>query len=242
MHPVLCKIGLLTLYSYGLMVSLGFLAGIGSALVLAGKKMQDRILDLAFFVLIFSIVGARIFYVIEFWRDFTGNPLSALFIWEGGLVFYGGMTFGIATIYFYSRFTKISPLKLLDIITPGVALGYAFGRIGCFLRGCCYGAETDLPWAVHFPDISGTRHPTQIYASLSGLLIFIVLLLIFRKKKFDGQVFSAGLMLYSVYRFLIEFIRVNPQYLLGLSEAQLGSAVVFLIGAVIYWGSRRKKV
>ena len=243
MHPILLKIGSFTLYSYGLMVALGFLAGIFSALVLAGKAKisQERILDLAFIVLISAIVGARVFYVLEFWRDYTTNPLAVFFIWEGGLVFFGGLLFGIGAIILYAWYAKISFWKLIDVCVPGTMLGYAFGRIGCFLRGCCYGSETDLPWAVRFPDACGLRHPTQIYASLTGLLIFLILLLVFNRKKFDGQVFAVGLVLYGIYRFLIEFIRVNPRYLFGLSEAQLGSVVIFFVGGITYLILSRKK-
>ncbi len=242
MHPILLKLGPLTVYSYGMMVALAFLAGIFLSTYLAKKNgiIPERIFDLAIIVLVSSIIGARAFYVLEFWTDFTANPISAFYITEGGMVFFGGVAFAIIAILIWSRINKIPALKLLDAIAPATALGYAIGRIGCFLRGCCYGVETGLPWGVKFPDVCGVRHPTQIYASLAGLLIMAILIFMFSKKKFDGQIFSSGLMLYSIYRFLIEFIRVNQKYLFTLSEAQWGSIMIFLIGAGLYYYFRKK--
>jgi len=230
MRPVLLKIGPFTIFSYGFMVALAFLSGIYLAAWLGKREniKPDKIFDLAIYVLLSSIIGARIFYVIEFWRDFVSNPISVFYIWQGGLVFYGGLIFAIAAIYIYAKISDIQILKLFDVITPATALGYAIGRIGCFLNGCCYGTETNLLWAVRFPSAAGLRHPTQIYASIAGLLICGLLLYLFKIKRFDGQIFTSGLMLYSVYRFLIEFIRVNPRYLFGLSEAQWGSVLIFL--------------
>jgi len=241
MHPILLKLGPLTIYSYGLLVALGFLAGIGLAVWLAKKEgiPTEQILDLAVYVLLASIIGARLFYVIEFWRDFAGNPISVFYIWQGGLVFFGGLLFVILAVIAYARFFKVPLFKVLDVIAPAAALGYALGRIGCFLNGCCYGIETNLPWAVKFPALSGLRHPTQLYASLSGLLILGLLLFIFYRKKFDGQVFSLGLIFYAVYRFAIEFIRTNPRYLLGLTAAQWGSILILLIAASLYYKLNR---
>jgi len=243
MHPVLLKIGAFTVFSYGFMVALAFLSGIFLAAWLAKRENipSERIFDLALYVLLSSIIGARIFYVIEFRRDYITNPISALFIWQGGLVFYGGLLFAIAAIFIYAKISNIPVFKLLDIITPATAIGYAIGRIGCFLNGCCYGIETCVPWAVKFPNIAGLRHPTQIYASAAGLLICGLLLFLFGKKRFAGQIFTIGLILYSVYRFLIEFIRVNPKYLMGLSEAQWGSALIFAVALVIYFKLSKKK-
>ncbi|HTY13782.1 MAG TPA: prolipoprotein diacylglyceryl transferase [Candidatus Omnitrophota bacterium] len=242
MHPILFKLGPFTVYSYGFMIALAFLAGIALASYLAKRDGidPDKIFDLAVWVLVSSIIGARVFYVLEFIGDFAKDPLSALYLWQGGMVFFGGVAFAIIAVAIWSRVNKINVLKLLDAIAPATALGYAIGRIGCFLRGCCYGTETSLPWGVQFPDACGVRHPTQIYSSLSGLLMMALLLLVLSKRKFDGQVFSAGLMLYSVYRFLIEFIRTNPKYLFSLSEGQWGSVLIFICGAGLYYYFRKQ--
>jgi len=250
MHPILLKLGPLTLYSWGAMVTLGFLAGILCVLWLAKREglARDNILDLAFFVLLGSIIGARLFYVIQFWRDFQDNLWRIFAVQEGGLVFYGGFLGAIAVIAAYVYLKKLDLWKLLDVIAPGVALGYAIGRIGCFLNGCCYGIPTQLPWGITFPPGSlanyefGARplHPTQLYASIAGLLIFAILMLIRRYKKFDGFIALLGIILYSSYRFAIEFIRINPTYFGHLTGAQIIAAGLFIIALLILLYRARK--
>lgn len=244
MYPVLLKLGPLTLYSYGLMVALGFLAGILLAAYLARRTglKPEIMLDIAPFVLVGAIVGARIFYVIEFWREFQGNPLEIFMLWRGGLVFYGGLLFAILGLLWAAKLFKLNFWKIMDILAPSTALGYALGRIGCFLNGCCYGIEAQLPWAVTFPKLIGARHPTQLYASLAGLLICALLLLVlFKFKKFDGQVLIFGLGLYAIYRFLIEFIRTNPKYWLNLTEAQWLSILLVILAGGLYIKLYRRK-
>lgn len=236
MLPVLFKLGPLTVNSYGVMIALGFLSGILLAIYLAKREKisPEMMMDLALFVMVFSIIGARIFYVIEFWPEYLYRPLAVLFVWEGGLVFYGGLLGAVLTVLIFSRLNKLPVLKLLDLITPATALGYAIGRIGCFLRGCCYGVECKLPWAVKFPEVVGLRHPTQLYALLSWLILFGVLWFLLTKRKFDGQIFALGLILYSVYRFLIEFVRTNPQYF-HLTAAQWGSLLLLIGAGILYF-------
>lgn len=241
MHPLLFKIGPLSFYSYGLMVALGFLFGIILAYFLAKKVNIDpeKVFDVGLFVLLGSIIGARIFYIIFYFKNLS-NPWELFMVWNGGLVFDGGMIFGILAIYLACRFWKISFLDMLDVAAPATVFGYAFGRIGCFLNGCCYGVECTLPWAVVFPNIPGLRHPTQIYASLAGLLILAILLHFFYRRKFAGQVFSLGIVLYGIYRFSIEFIRVNPKVILNLTEAQLVS-ILLVISGITFYGILLKK-
>ena len=177
MHPVMLQIGALTIYSWGVMVALGFSAGIALGIFLgirSGIKYDDLI-DIALFTLLSSLFGARLFYVIGFWDSFKSNPLSTLYLWEGGMVFYGGLIFAIIAIAILSKRKNIPLLRILDLASPASAIGYAIGRIGCLLRGCCYGNECSYPWAMHFPDISGLRHPTQLYSSLAGIIILFVL-------------------------------------------------------------------
>lgn len=243
MYPVLLKLGPLTLYSYGLMVALGFLSGIILAAYLAKRSgiKPELILDIAPFILLGSLIGARLFYVIEFWPEFRGNPLEIFTIWKGGLVFYGGLLFAILGLLLAVNIFKLNFWRTMDILAPATALGYAIGRIGCFLNGCCYGIATKVPWAVKFPTETVLRHPTQIYASLSGLLICGILLLFFFKyRKFDGLMLVWGLWLYGIYRFLIEFLRVNPKYLFNLTGAQWLSFLLIFLAAVLYFKLRRR--
>ncbi|MBU0573980.1 MAG: prolipoprotein diacylglyceryl transferase [Candidatus Margulisbacteria bacterium] len=235
MYPILLNIGPVTIYSYGLMIALAFAAGILIAIKAAKREgvSTEAVLDITLAVIISAIVGARIFYIIEFWRDFSVDPLSMFMVWHGGLVFYGGLLFAIVAVIIASRIKNILLWKTLDIAAPAAALGYAIGRIGCFLNGCCYGVICDLPWAVKFPELLGRRHPTQIYASICGLLIFAVLMYLGKRKMFNGQVFLAGVFLYSIYRFNIEFIRVNMKYA-GLSGSQWVSILMFVFSIVTY--------
>ncbi|MFH2033386.1 MAG: prolipoprotein diacylglyceryl transferase [Candidatus Margulisiibacteriota bacterium] len=235
MYPILLNLGPVTIYSYGLMIALAFVAGIFVAIKAAKREgvSTEAVLDITLAVIISAIVGARIFYIIEFWRDFSVDPLSMFMVWHGGLVFYGGLLFAIVAVIIASRIKNILLWKTLDIAAPAAALGYAIGRIGCFLNGCCYGVICDLPWAVKFPELLGRRHPTQIYASICGLLIFAVLMYLGKRKMFNGQVFLAGVFLYSIYRFNIEFIRVNMKYA-GLSGSQWVSILMFVFSIVTY--------
>jgi len=234
-HPILLKIGSMTIYSYGFMLALGFLASIILACFLARKISikPENILDVAMFVFIGAIIGARTFYVIFFWYEIR-NPWEAFMIWNGGLIFYGGLVFGLLGLIWACKIFKISVMDMLDIATPATFLGYAIGRIGCFLNGCCYGVKCSLPWAVEFPHLLELRHPTQIYASISGFIIMGILLFLFYRRKFQGQIFALGIIFYPSYRFLIDFIRDNTRYLFGLTNAQIGSIFIIIFGLILY--------
>lgn len=243
MLPILLKFGALEIRSYGFFVALGFLAGILITLIYAGREKISRqaILDLAIYTIISSIAGARLFYVIGQWDFYRANPLEIIMVQNGGLVFLGGLLLALATVYFYARAKKVPLLNLLDAITPGTTLGYAIGRIGCFLNGCCFGLPTKLPWGVIFPKGSLAEaycpdlplHPTQLYSSLAMLLAFLALVWLYRKKKFDGQIIFLGLIFYSVYRFLVEFFRYSPVRWLHLTPSQWVVIPLFIFGV---WG------
>ncbi|MFC1496576.1 prolipoprotein diacylglyceryl transferase [Candidatus Margulisiibacteriota bacterium] len=220
MHPDLITIGTFTIHSYGVMVALAFAVGIMVSLWIGRKEglKPEKILDAVLLVMVSSVLGARLFYIIEF-RNNYASFIDITKIWEGGLVFYGGLIFAALALVWWSRRNGFSFLKILDIAAFPATLGYAIGRIGCFLNGCCYGID---------------GHPTQIYASLSGLTIFMILLALRKNKKFKGQLFSIGLILYSIYRFLNEFLRVNPKYILGMSEAQIISIIALIFGVILY--------
>ena len=248
MHPILFRAGGISFYSFGLMVALAYLFIIWISLAFAKREgiKAETILDLSIYVLFASILGARLFYVIGQWDLYKENLLEIIMIQRGGLVFLGGLIFGLAAFIIYARIKRLSLLKLLDVASPGVVLGYAIGRIGCFLNGCCFGLPTHLPWGVIFPPGALAHfyfdgqplHPTQLYSSLSMLLAFFVLLIIYRYKKFEGQVFYWALIFYSVYRFTVEFLRYSPIHFWGLTPSQLVVIVFFAIGL---WGLTHKK-
>jgi phosphatidylglycerol:prolipoprotein diacylglycerol transferase len=183
------------------------------------------------------------------------------FLRSGG-VYYGGFLGGFAALAILIRFYKLPFWKVADAFAPGVALGQAFGRQGCFSAGCCWGKPTTLPWGVHFtalgheytgvpmygPDGSDLYlHPTQLYESFFMLLVFAFLFYLHRKKKFSGQVLIAYAIIYSIFRFFIEFIRDDPRgdlfgltSMTGLSTSQLISLIV-AAGAIVFMFVRLRK-
>jgi len=250
MHSILFKIGPLAVHSYGLMVVLGFLAA-GIWVSRAGRRdgfQAEMVFDLMLYIMLGGVVLARLVYVFLDWRSYVSNPASIFKVWEGGLSYHGGVIGGIAAAVWYTRRNSIPFWKLADVVAPGAALGYAFARIGCFLNGCCYGIPTDLPWACRFqdPPMSGhltpPSHPTQIYAALINGGIFFLLIALWKRKRYDGQTFCQYLIAYSIYRFLIEFLRkgVTARVLaLGLTEAQWVS--ILLIPLILYIMHRLKR-
>src|SRR5687768_546020 len=170
MLPTLFHIGPFTLYSFGLLVILGFLAGtaLGGKLARERGLPGDAFLDGAIFILFAGIAGARLLYVALNWKTFSGQLANVGALWQGGMSFHGGVIAAVAAGVLYMRHRKIPLLAMSDAAAPGIALGYTIGRIGCFLNGCCYGTPTDLPWGVVFPhaEVPVACHPTQLYATL----------------------------------------------------------------------------
>jgi len=216
-HPILFHIGSLPIRSYGLMVALAFAGAIWLARRRAPARNvdPDAIIDLAFFVIIASIIGARITYVIVHWENYAGDPLRAFRIWDGGLALYGGMVLGMLCGLWFFRKRGIRPWVGADITAPSLALGIGIGRIGCFLNGCCFGRHCELPWAVTFPGVSGAGawfpdvplHPTQLYESAAAFAVMAILLLLDRKRRFPGFLLWTFMLLLSIYRFLIDPLR-----------------------------------
>ncbi len=215
MHPDLFEIpflGGLTVHTYGVLLAVGFLAGATFCVHQARRYGENpqRLLDLSFYILISAILGSRLYYVLIEWDYYARYPLQILNFTRGGLVFYGGAIGAILTSIFFMRRWKMPVWRTCDLMAPAVPLGIVFGRRGCFAAGCCYGRPTEVAWAVVFnnPDTIAIRgipiHPTQIYASLDGLVLFVALVLFQRYKRFHGQVFSAFLIGYAFLRYAIE--------------------------------------
>jgi phosphatidylglycerol---prolipoprotein diacylglyceryl transferase len=250
MHSILFRIGPFPVYSYGFMLMLAFLAATAVAVRLGKQRgiQPEYIFDLTAAILVSAIIGARLLYVALQWSYFRDHPDHIVRLWEGGLSFHGGLVGGLLAGIVYCRRRGLSFLRMGDVVAPGVALGYAIGRVGCFLNGCCYGGPTDLPWACRFhdPPITGPltppSHPTQIYASIINLGVFYLLLRIFRRQRVTGQVLWSYIVFYAVYRFGIEFLRagVTAQVAAaGLTQAQWASIGMLLAGgAVLFWLSR----
>lgn len=241
------------------MMAVAFLAGLWTA---SRRGLRDgvepeKILDLGPWLIVGAIIGARMLHVATYWREeFAGKPISEIFmIQHGGLVYYGGLIGAALSCMIYVRWKKLSLWKVADIVAPSIALGYVFGRIGCLLNGCCYGRPCDLPWAIHFPPGHETYpqgvHPTQIYDSLLNLVTYAGLAWLYRRKKFDGQVFAAYLVCYSITRSIVESFRGDYTAIHihdGFTPAQMISVATFAAGVALilllprYVSKRRLKV
>lgn len=239
--PVLLSVGPFQIRYYGLFYVIGFLAAYFMINHLAKRKelplSKDDIADLIIYILLGTIFGARIFYILFYNLPFyLANPLEFLAVWHGGLSFHGGLIGASLAGFYFCRKKKISFYDLADIAVIPLALGLALGRIGNFINGELYGRITNLPWAVKFPDAEGFRHPSQLYASLKNLLIFFALWVIKDKKWPKGFMFWLFIVMYSALRFTVEFFREpDPQlgFVLGfLSMGQVLSIIMFSIGVI----------
>lgn len=237
MHPILFKFGPVTVRSYGVMIVLGILAGlIWTKREFAKKKLPDDLLyDLLIAVIALGVVGARLLYVALNWETYRTNLIAIPMIWaDGGLSFHGAVAGGILAGFWLARRYKISFWKVADAVAPALALGHFFGRIGCFLNGCCYGIPTTMPWGVKFHNLAlGIEtlpsHPTQLYEAAGLLVLFFLLSKLSKQPPYEGAVFIWWLIFYSVLRFTVEYWRAGATANLvhGLTEAQWLSLVLF---------------
>jgi phosphatidylglycerol:prolipoprotein diacylglycerol transferase len=254
MYPILFSIGKITIYSYGFFYALALFMSVTylSSLLKKSKERifsQDEFYSLCIYIIIVEVIGARLFFILSNLQDFSSNFLDIFKLWQGGLVYYGGLIFASIFLLVYIKIKEISMLKLGDFFAPALALGHAIGRIGCFLAGCCYGKETNVPWAVVFTDKNSSAvigvhlHPTQLYESFGNFLIFIFLYFYSKKNPRKGQVTAAYFISYAILRFIIEFFRNDParglQYF-GLSISQIVSICLFIIGVFIVCNNKKK--
>lgn len=260
MHPILFEIpffGGITIYSYGVLVALGFLAGMFWVRHEAKHlgENPDLAVDLVFYVILAALIGSRVAYVLVSERaNFLQDPISIFRIWEGGLVFYGGLLGAIAvTLWFTRRYNK-SFLLYADMFVPGVAIGHAIGRLGCLMAGCCYGRPVTHEhwWTITFPThLHGFAptgvplYPTQLMESLAEICIFLLLVLLRRWKSFQGEIFCYYLFVYGTIRSIIEIYRgdVIRGYVIEnvISTSQAISLCMFVLAGVIWFVQTRKK-
>ena len=249
--------GGIKIFGYGTMLFLAFLASTNLAGRRARREKLDPevIYDLALMVFLGGLIGARTFYVIQYWGDKVHTLKDAFKIWEGGIVLYGSIIGGTIAFFGY-RLLRPFPLRpFLDVVAPALALGIAIGRFGCYLNGCCFGDVCNLPWAVKFPEpsppwaahhaahlISGDArfslpvHPTQLYSVVDGLLIMSLLLAYFPLRKRDGQVMALLMMTYPITRLLIEYLRSDELvFFAGMTISQNISIVLLACGALFWY-------
>jgi len=226
MHPIFFHIGGLEIAAYGIFTAAGYAA----AIIYLKRSMRGAgILDNNFWDFVLSlfigaVLGGKILYVAVF-HDSLGTGffkviLNAVLSFRYGFVFYGGFIGAVAASWYFVRKHKMNFLRVTEIMMPSLALGHFFGRLGCFSAGCCWGRACDLPWAVTFTDVYSARavgtpmdtplHPSQLYESFAAFLIFLALLWLAPRKRFQGQVTLAYVALYSAVRFGLEFLRGDP--------------------------------
>jgi len=258
MYPELFRIGGFPVNTYGVLLALAFIAAlfVSSRLGARDGLPRERVFDLGLWMLLGGLIGSKLLLMLaepEYGADWR-NLLSIDFLRSGG-VWYGGFLGGFLTGVLLIRRYRLSFWKVLDAFAPGVAIGQAVGRQGCFAAGCCWGRPTDVPWGVEFSEaghrITGVPlgvhlHPTQLYESAAALLIFLFLYWLHRRKRFDGQIIAAYAVLYGLTRFTIEFFRDDPRgdilgltTLTGLSTSQLISLLV-VAGGVAFLLVRRR--
>jgi phosphatidylglycerol:prolipoprotein diacylglycerol transferase len=242
----------LVIHWYGILLAVGFMAGVWTAgrRGLSAGLNPGVLSDLAMWLLAGGVLGARVLHVVTYWEsDFAGKPFIEVFaIWKGGLVFYGGLIGAAVAGTAFALWKKLPWFKTADALAPSIALGSLFGRLGCLMTGCCYGAKCDLPWAIRFPSEHETQgvpvHPTQLYDSFANLLLYLGLAWLYRRKKFDGQVFAVFLIGYAVLRSTVEMFRGDyGEHRVGaITPAQIVSVVILAAGVVLLVVLRRKQV
>jgi phosphatidylglycerol:prolipoprotein diacylglycerol transferase len=230
MLPEIFRIGNITIYSYGLMLVLAFFACSYLATLQAKKEQMDgeQIFNLLFWIFIFGIIGSRVFYVLNNLVFYLHHPLEIIMLQHGGMAWFGGLIFGSTSAVLIIRKHKMNLLKTLDLLAPFIALGQAIGRIGCLLNGCCFGRESEF--GIYFKVFDQVLIPTQMYSSLLLLLIYIILRIRQEHKHLPGEILCGYLFLYSLKRFLVEFLRNDsPRIFYGLTLFQILCLVMFFI-------------
>lgn len=245
MFPTLFEIFGVPVHAYGVFFALSYLAAF-LFLRSAGAG------DLAFWGLISGLVGARLFYVFLHPQDFRSDPAMLFRIWNGGLVFYGGLIGAGLTLFFWSRAHSKDWRSTLDIAAVAIAGAQSIGRVGCFFSGCCHGSVCDLPWAVRLhsdlvaENLRGIGiHPVQLYEAGSLIILTLFLWRIYKRSQHKGTVSAAYLCGYSLIRFITEFFRGDIGRGLwwnGLaSTSQIVSVAMFLGGLILYFTSRAQR-
>lgn len=238
MYNEILTIGSITIHGYGLMIGLGVMA----ALLLGDYRSKkfglngEHIYGMTFSAVILGFVAARILFIITEWENFLQNPMQ--YLAGAGFVVYGGIIGGAITIYGFCKIKKIDVLSYLDLMIPSVALAQGFGRIGCFLAGCCYGRETDSWLGVVFTNSDFAPNgvkvlPTQLFMAFGDLLIMAVLLWYAAKRPMRGRTSMLYLMLYSVGRFAVEFLRNDDRGTIGMLSTSQFIAVFTLMAGLI---------
>ena len=243
MHPVLFRIGSFPIALYGVMIAVGMIIAVFLVLRLARRVgiKDEAVIDIVFYSVIAGMIGARILYIIVNFEDFVNHPLFYIFNRQGFVLW--GAILGASPVVYYMIKKKGLALNIsLDLAAVGLILAQAFGRIGCFFNGCCYGIEAPagFPLGLALPH-DALRHPAQLYSASLLFAIFVILRVWQDKKRFDGEIFLGYCMLYSVKRFSVEFLRGdNPRILLGLTLSQVISVFLLAVALLLFISRYRR--
>lgn len=266
MHPELFSLGPISIKTYGAFMALGFYCAwqVLSWLCRKTDRAVDPVSNLLILMMVSGIVGSRIAYVIEHWqKEFAANPMSVIRVDQGGLMFYGGLILAVFVFVVWCMVKKEKIVPLADLFVTVIPLGHAFGRIGCFFFGCCYGKVSDAPYAVVFPRGSPAWHeqvsngiisstasgslpvlPTQLFEAVAVFALFVLLFSLYRKFAANRPGFVTGVYLtgYAVIRFGLEFLRGDPRAAFGgLSIGQTISSFILISGLIFITIAFRQK-
>jgi phosphatidylglycerol:prolipoprotein diacylglycerol transferase len=257
MHPVLFRIGPLVIYTYGVLVATGVLAGLWYARRQAPRAglNPDLVWNLGIYMILVALVLAKVWLVLASWDYYVAHPreIFSIATFQSGGTFYGGILGAVLTILLYTHYQKMPLLAVMDTLGAALPLGHAIGRLGCFAAGCCYGKPTSLPWGVTFTSETAERlagtplgvhlHPTQLYEASVELLNFIFLIWLGRRQRFTGQIIGTYFLLYGAERGIIEFFRGDPGRTMmfhgTVSLMQIASIALILAGAFLWWRGLR---
>ncbi|WP_035294307.1 prolipoprotein diacylglyceryl transferase [Clostridium sp. KNHs214] len=239
MKPVLFEVFGIKVYGYGTMIAIGILA----AIILLNYRVkkrgynEDKISNMAIIAIISGVLGGKILFIITEFKNILEDP-SILKDLQYGFVIYGAILGGALGVYLYSRKNKWRILDVFDLVIPTIPLAQGFGRIGCFLAGCCYGKVTNSCLGVEFKNsdfapIGVHLHPTQIYSSIFDFALCAFLLWYDKKNEKEGRVFSMYFILYGIGRFLVEFLRDDPRGTVGLLSTSQFISIVMIIAAIL---------
>ena len=250
MYPKLISIASFFIPTYGVLVALGFLAGLMVTMRLATRAglSAEKVTNLAVYCAIAGVLGAKLFMFLFDFSYYAHNPgeIFTVSTLQAAGVFHGGFIAALVVATLYMRQQKLPVLTTMDIFAPGVAIGQAIGRLGCFAAGCCWGRECDLPWGVRFRSdfaapvpLDKPLHPVQLYESACNFLLFALLYKLAQRNHRPGQIIGLYLVVYSTVRFCVEFFRNHEQSLImGLSLTQWISLGLLALGAVILGSAR----
>lgn len=236
MWTTLFELGPLSFQTYGLMVALGVMAAYWTICQSAKDTLSQRMVsDMILWTVLSGFLGGRLLYIFQNWDFYKESPLSMFAIWEGGLVFFGGLVTAFLGLFLFSKYHKLSFLTVTDLVCPSAALAHAFGRVGCFLNGCCYGKPYQGLFSVQYPFLAERVHVVQLYETAANLALFLALFLYARRKKFAGQITLMYFIGYGVVRFVTEFLRGDKQPSWGgLTNAQWIALAFFVSAAGVY--------